>query len=64
MYPITGATKDDFIPVEEFISNFYRASDITGDVEQWVKLFTKGAVVRIGDGPATPDQIGKAFFFL
>lgn len=60
MYPITWEGKPDLKPLEQFISTFYRVSDITGDIEQWVKLFTEDAVVKIGDSPSTPDQIRKA----
>ncbi|KAH8910138.1 hypothetical protein BR93DRAFT_925170 [Coniochaeta sp. PMI_546] len=57
MYPITWEGKPNLKPLEQFISTFYRVSDVTGDIEQWVKLFTEDAVVKIGDSPSTPDQI-------
>ncbi|OIW33919.1 hypothetical protein CONLIGDRAFT_640992 [Coniochaeta ligniaria NRRL 30616] len=57
VYPIAVAGQPDFTPVKDFIANFYRVSDITDDVEQWTQLFIKGAIVKMGDGPSTPDQI-------
>jgi hypothetical protein len=49
----------DTVPMRKFITEFYQASDIPGDVEEWLSFFAEGAVVQMGDNAPVGDKEGE-----
>jgi len=61
VYPQAGQLPDP--GVRDFITNFYRISDMYDANEQWIGSFTKDAQVTMGTAKANTEQ-GMSMLFL